>query len=86
MRVGCIISERRDQGEALAKCLRAGLGKSRSLRLTAIFLSVRWSEDTRCLDDPPHPSLTSGDFFASIGACIKNHVFVYEASFTPSHA
>jgi hypothetical protein len=54
---------RRDQGEALAKCLRAGLGKSRSLRLTAIFLPVCWSKNARCFDDPPHPSLDLGRLF-----------------------
>jgi hypothetical protein len=63
MLLGFRIGERRDQGEALAKCLRAGLGKSRSLFLKIIFLLVRWPENTRCVDDPPHPSLDLGRLF-----------------------
>jgi hypothetical protein len=63
MLVGRWVGERREQGEALAKCLRAGLSKSRSLRLTAILLPVRWPENTRCLDDPPHPWLDLGRLF-----------------------
>jgi hypothetical protein len=35
MLVGCWIGEHRDQGEALAKCLMPGLGKSRSLSAPA---------------------------------------------------
>jgi hypothetical protein len=63
MLAGFRIGERRDQGEALAKCLREGLGKSRSLFLTIIFLLVRWPESTRSLDGPPHPSLDLGRLF-----------------------
>jgi hypothetical protein len=72
MFVGRLIGERREQGEALAKCLRVGLRKSRSLRLTAILLTVRWPETHAASTSRCTQVLTSGDFFASIGAFIEN--------------
>jgi hypothetical protein len=64
-------------------CRAAGLF---SFNPPPLLVRVGKHENARCLDDRRTQGLTFGDFFASIGAFIKNLVFVDEAPFNPSHS